>query len=222
MRATGNSMRASTRSSPRPCSRKSRAPPRSCSCRIITSRCFRDSSSSAVQTRSSATSGIFPGRIGRRSASARGRKRFSTACSAAICLASTCSCIATIFSKRSIASSSRASTTSTFRSRARRTKPRSVRFRSASTWKASRRTASAAATYRHSARRSACATSGRWRSASIAWTTRRAFPSACAPSIGFSSATRSGASGSCFCRWVRRAGRRSPSTRISTTKSTHS
>ena len=99
----------------------------------------------------------------KRSASAHGRPRFSTACWGAICSGFTCSCTATISSRRSIACSRRGLITSDSRSPAVHTKPRCAPFRSASTWKASRRTATRAATSRPSARAWACATSGRSR-----------------------------------------------------------
>ncbi len=54
--------------------------------------------------RSSATSGTSRGPTAKHSASARGRKRSWTVCSAATCSGFTCSCTATIFSRLSIAS----------------------------------------------------------------------------------------------------------------------
>ncbi len=111
---TGNSTCVSTRSLPRRCSRKSKAHRPSCWCRIITLPCCRGSSRRAARMWSSAISGISRGPIARPFASAPGRRRFSMGCWGAISSAFTCSFTATIFSRRSIGSSNRASTTSGF------------------------------------------------------------------------------------------------------------
>ena len=79
--------------------RRKRAPKtRSCSCRTITSRCCRASSTSGCRRRRSSRSGTSRGRTPSRSASARGGRACSTACSAARSSASTRNTIAAISS----------------------------------------------------------------------------------------------------------------------------
>ena len=135
-RATGSSIARQPSVRRRRARGDRRRPTRSCSCRTITSRCCRGSSSSARPDATVASSGTSRGRTPRRSASARGRKRSSTACSAAICSASTRSCTATISSRPSIARSSRASTASTSRVARAAHDTACGRSRSASTWPA--------------------------------------------------------------------------------------